>query len=61
MTLNELTEKLAAAQTALYALEQAANNLTAEQRLEVMRIHAELGDCVYDAMTNDIQELREAA
>lgn len=53
MTFTELTEKLAQVQTALYALQQ-AENLTAAQRLDVMRLHGEIGDAVYDAMTGDL-------
>jgi hypothetical protein len=54
MTTDELATLLADAQSALYALQQ-ADNLTAPQRIEIMRIHSDIGTAVYDAMTGDIQ------
>jgi hypothetical protein len=53
MTNDELARKLAEAQDALYALLQ-AENLTLEQQIELMRVHGNIGDCVYAAMTDAI-------
>ncbi len=54
MTTAELTNKLADVQTAIYAMLQ-AENLTKEQARSLLDWHGCLGECVYDAMTNDIE------
>ena len=49
MLRNEMIEKLAEAQTALYRMADRLEK--AEDRLEVMKVHSELGEVVYDLMT----------
>lgn len=49
-TLDDVSEKVAAAQTAIYALMSRAD-LPKDATLALVRLHGDLGTVVYDTMT----------